>query len=106
MEQEGTYPLPEAQLDRFLLYIRVDYPSGAEEWEIARRITGGQLGRISPLVRGEDIVAFQDLVTRVPVSDQVLGYAWALVRGSRPGSRKPPTSFTAGWPGAPAPAAC
>ena len=46
LEQEGTYPLPEAQLDRFLLYIKVDYPSGAEEWEIARRVTSGQLGKI------------------------------------------------------------
>ena len=49
LEQEGTYPLPEAQLDRFLLYIKVDYPSGAEEWEIARRVTTGQLGKITPV---------------------------------------------------------
>lgn len=84
LEQEGTYPLPEAQLDRFLLYIRVDYPSGAEEWEIARRVTGGMQGDISPLMSGEDLIAFQKLVTRIPVSDQVLGYAWTLVRASRP----------------------
>jgi MoxR-like ATPase len=90
LEQEGTYPLPEAQLDRFLLYIKVDYPSGAEEWEIARRVTGGTLGRIAPSVSPEDIVALQDLVTRVPVSDQVLGYAWALVRGTRPGADEAP----------------
>jgi MoxR-like ATPase len=90
LEQEGTYPLPEAQLDRFLLYIKVDYPSGAEEWEIARRVTGGTLGRIAPLVSPEDIVVLQDLVTRVPVSDQVLGYAWALVRGTRPGAGEAP----------------
>ena len=49
LEQEGTYPLPEAQLDRFLLYIKVDYPSGAEEWEVARRVTTGQLGEIQPV---------------------------------------------------------
>jgi MoxR-like ATPase len=90
LEQEGTYPLPEAQLDRFLLYIKVDYPSGAEEWDIARRVTGGTLGRIAPLVSPEDIVVLQDLVTRVPVSDQVLGYAWALVRGTRPGAEEAP----------------
>jgi MoxR-like ATPase len=86
LEQEGTYPLPEAQLDRFLLYIRVDYPTGAEEWEIARRVTTGQLGQISPLMSGTDIIEIQRLVTRVPVSDQVLGYAWALVRATRPGT--------------------
>ena len=90
LEQEGTYPLPEAQLDRFLLYIRVAYPSGAEEWEIARRVTGGHMGRISPLVSGEDLLALQSLVLRVPVSDHVLGYAWALVRGSRPGTDEAP----------------
>jgi len=86
LEQEGTYPLPEAQLDRFLLYIKVDYPTGAEEWEIARRVTTGQLGQISPLMTGMDIIEIQRLVTRVPVSDQVLGYAWALVRATRPGT--------------------
>jgi MoxR-like ATPase len=86
LEQEGTYPLPEAQLDRFLLYIRVNYPSGAEEWEIARRVTTGQLGEIQPCMTGEEIIDLQNLVLRVPVSDQVLGYAWALVRASRPGT--------------------
>jgi MoxR-like ATPase len=86
LEQEGTYPLPEAQLDRFLLYVKVNYPSGAEEWEVARRVTTGQLGKISPVLSGEDIIEVQRLVTKVPVSDQVLGYAWALVRASRPGT--------------------
>ena len=86
LEQEGTYPLPEAQLDRFLLYIKVNYPSPAEEWEIARRVTGGKLGKITPMLSGEEIVRLQQLVLRVPVSDQVLGYAWALVRATRPGT--------------------
>ncbi len=86
LEQEGTYPLPEAQLDRFLLHIRVDYPSGAEEWEVARRVTFGQQGKIEPVVTGDDLIAFQQLVRGVPVSDQVLGYAWTLVRSSRPGT--------------------
>src|SRR6187397_1748401 len=79
LEQEGTYPLPEAQLDRFLLYVKVDYPSGLEEWDVARRVTSGQLGDIQPVMSGEEILEFQKLVTRVPVSDQVLGYCWALV---------------------------
>ena len=96
LEQEGTYPLPEAQLDRFLLYIRVDYPSGPEEWEIARRVTTGLQGRIDRVVTGDDILAFQQLVTRVPVSDQVLGYAWSLVRASRPTSKEAP-EFVDKW---------
>ena len=96
LEQEGTYPLPEAQLDRFLLYIRVDYPSGAEEWEVARRVTTGQLGEIEACMSGQEILEIQKLVTRVPVSDQVLGYAWALVRASRPGMPEAP-EFVNKW---------
>ena len=96
LEQEGTYPLPEAQLDRFLLYIKVDYPSGAEEWEIARRVTTGQMGEISPIMSGEDIIHIQKLVMNVPVSDQVLGYAWALVRATRPGMPEAP-DFVNRW---------
>ena len=106
LEQEGTYPLPEAQLDRFLLYIKVDYPSGEEEWEIARRVTTGQMGKIEPLMSGEDIITYQNLVTRVPVSDQVLGYAWALVRSSRPTTTEA-IDFIDRWVAwAPARAAC
>src|SRR5436190_15166017 len=96
LEQEGTYPLPEAQLDRFLLYIKVDYPSGAEEWEVARRVTTGGMGEISPIMSGNDIIEIQKLVTRVPVSDQVLGYAWALVRASRPNTAES-TDFVNRW---------
>src|SRR3954463_6374037 len=96
LEQEGTYPLPEAQLDRFLLYIRVDYPSGPEEWEIARRVTTGQIGEIEPVLAGAEIIELQELVTRVPVSDQVLGYAWALVRATRPGTPEAP-EFVNKW---------
>ncbi len=96
LEQEGTYPLPEAQLDRFLLYINVDYPSGSEEWDIARRVTTGQMGTIEACMSGDEIIQLQDLVTRVPVSDQVLGYAWALVRASRPGRPEAP-DFVNQW---------
>jgi MoxR-like ATPase len=96
LEQEGTYPLPEAQLDRFLLYVRVNYPSGAEEWEVARRVTTGGLGKITPVLSGAEIIEFQQLVTRVPVADQVLGYAWALVRASRPGAPEAP-DFVNRW---------
>jgi MoxR-like ATPase len=96
LEQEGTYPLPEAQLDRFLLYIKLNYPSGSDEWEIARRVTSGLLGELSPVVSAADIVTFQKLVTNVPVSDQVLGYAWTLVRASRPGTPEAP-DFVNRW---------
>ncbi len=99
LEQEGTYPLPEAQLDRFLLHIKVDYPSGLEEWEIARRITGGAMGEVEPSLSGDDILRFQKLVTKVPVCDQVLGFAWTLVRATRPGSPEAPDFITrwASW---------
>ena len=96
LEQEGTYPLPEAQLDRFLLYINVDYPSGAEEWEIARRVTTALMGKIDAVMSGEEIIEIQNLLHRVPVSDQVLGYAHALVRASRPGAPEAP-DFINNW---------
>ncbi len=96
LEQEGTYPLPEAQLDRFLLYIKVDYPTPAEEWEIARRVTTGGLGTPEASMTGEEIIEMQNLVTRVPVSDQVLGYAWALVRATRPNTPEAP-DFVNKW---------
>ncbi len=96
LEQEGTYPLPEAQLDRFLLYIHVDYPSAAEEWEIARRVTSASLPHLQSLLTGEDLIQFQQLVTRIPVADQVLGYACTLVRASRPGSPESP-DFVNRW---------
>jgi MoxR-like ATPase len=96
LEQEGTYPLPEAQLDRFLLHIRVDYPSGQDEWEIARRITGGEAVRIQPCMSSEDIIDMQHLVHAIPVSDHVLGFAWALVRASRPGADEAP-EFVNKW---------
>src|SRR4051794_30580605 len=96
LEQEGTYPLPEAQLDRFLLYIKVGYPSGAEEWDIARRVTTGQSEKIQPCLTGEEIIDLQNLVLRVPVSDQVLGYAWAIVRASRPKTPEAP-DFVNKW---------
>jgi MoxR-like ATPase len=96
LEQEGTYPLPEAQLDRFLLYIKVDYPSPAEEWEVARRVTTNLMGEIQAVMTGDEIIEYQKLVNRVPVSDQVLGYAWALVRASRPGQKEAP-DFVNKW---------
>ncbi len=85
LEQEGTYPLPEAQLDRFLLYIKVGYPTDAEEWEIARRVTSAAMGKIEPVVETDKLIEAQKLVQRMPVCDQVVGYSHALVRATRPG---------------------
>jgi MoxR-like ATPase len=84
VEQEGTFPLSEALLDRFLLFITVDYPSGPEEWEMVRRVATGQQGQIAAVTSGAEILQFQELVARAPVSDEVLGFAWTLVRASRP----------------------
>ena len=87
IEQEGTYPLPEAQLDRFMLCVKLDYPSEAEE----RRIVGetqrirGAAEEVQHELSGEDVVWFADLVARVPVSPGVVGYAVALARATRPG---------------------
>ena len=78
--------------DRFLLYVKVDYPSGAEEWEVARRVTTGRLGRDRRRAFRRRHFDYQQFVTRVPVSDQVLGYAWVLVRSSRPQTARRLTS--------------
>ena len=84
IEQEGTYPLPEAQLDRFMFQITLDYPSFAEEVMIVRNTTGVQQIDLPKVLTGEDILYFQDLVRRVPVPDNVLEYAVGLVQKTRP----------------------
>jgi MoxR-like ATPase len=83
IEQEGTYPLPEAQLDRFLFKIFISYPTPEEERRIYRLTTGVEQQEISPLISGERIGALQHLVRRVPVSDQCIEYAMDLVRATR-----------------------
>jgi MoxR-like ATPase len=83
IEQEGTYPLPEAQLDRFLFKIFISYPTPDEERRIYRLTTGADLPEITPLVSGDRIAALQRLVRRVPVSDQCIDYAMDLVRATR-----------------------
>jgi MoxR-like ATPase len=99
LEQEGTYPLPEAQLDRFLLYIKVGYPTAAEEWDIARKVSAGALGGIESIISAEEIMEAQGLTRRMPVCDQVLGYAHALVRATRPGTEEAPdfVNESVGW---------
>src|SRR5436305_878588 len=75
IEQEGTYPLPEAQLDRFLFLIKVDYPSEAEEEQIMRQGTADVSTVVSKVLHGEDILKLQHIVRRVPVADHIFGYA-------------------------------
>jgi MoxR-like ATPase len=84
IEQEGTYPLPEAQLDRFMFLIHVGYPDENEERRIARETTGMEMARLEKVVSGEQVMYFQDLVRRVPVPDHVYDFAVSLVRKSRP----------------------
>ena len=90
IEQEGTYPLPEAQLDRFLFSIVLDYPSVDEEREIIRRVTSPVEAKISALMSGEEIIAMQEVVKRVPVGDHVIDFAAKLARATRPGSDEAP----------------
>jgi len=90
VEQEGTYPLPEAQLDRFMFLIELDYPSEEEEIQIARRTTGDELPSLSHLLHGEDIQRHQHLVRRVPVPDHIYRYAAKLARKTRPNDATAP----------------
>jgi MoxR-like ATPase len=83
IEQEGTYPLPEAQLDRFMLQIMIGYPTADEEAEIVRRTTGAPSGPPERVLSGEDVRAMQSLVREVPVPDHVVRYALRLVRATR-----------------------
>jgi len=89
LEQEGTYPLPEAQLDRFMFNILVDYPTEAEEEVIVKRTTYRELPQPNKILGAEDILALQRIVWRVQVPDHVIRYATALVRASRPGEGAP-----------------
>jgi MoxR-like ATPase len=91
IEQEGTYPLPEAQLDRFMFLIELEYPSEAEEIQIARTTTGEALPRLDHLMTPDDIIRHQSLVRRVPVPDHIYAYAARLVRKTRPNGSTAPS---------------
>ena len=86
IEQEGTYPLPEAQQDRFMFKVFVSYPSFDEEFEVARRTTGTVVDQVQAVLGAEEIIRLQQLVRQVPVSDHVVRYALSLVRQTRVGS--------------------
>ncbi|MBX3249902.1 MAG: MoxR family ATPase [Myxococcales bacterium] len=89
IEQEGTYPLPEAQLDRFLVQVDVGYPSEAEELEIVRRTTSPTAAVPSPVLDREEILELQALIPRIPVADHVVAHAVGLARATRPGEGAP-----------------
>ncbi len=86
IEQEGTYPLPEAQLDRFLFLIRVDYPTAAEEDRIMRLATADAFDLVQAVLTADEILQVQQVVRRIPVSDAVFDFAKAITRMSRPGT--------------------
>ena len=84
IEQEGTYPLPEAQLDRFMFNIIVDYPTPAEELRILKQTTGGAEPELTTALTGKQILALQEVVRKVPVAEHVFVYARDIVRATRP----------------------
>jgi len=90
VEQEGTYPLPEAQLDRFMFLIELDYPEEDEEIQIARTTTGDALPNLDHLLTANQIIEYQNLVRRVPVPDHIYSYAAKLVRQTRPAGSSAP----------------
>jgi MoxR-like ATPase len=85
IEQEGTYPLPEAQLDRFMFNIWVDYPSFEEELNVVKRTTGGDIPSVKHVISGEEILYYQQLIRKIPVPDNVYEYAVKLASKTRPG---------------------
>ncbi|MCM8528092.1 MAG: AAA family ATPase, partial [Lentisphaeraceae bacterium] len=96
IDQEGTYPLPEAQQDRFLFNIFVDYPNADDEMEIVRTVTSGTSEDIVPVVSGEDIIRYQQLIKKAPVAEHVLQYAVDLVRATRK-EKEEATDYVKQW---------
>jgi len=97
LEQEGTYPLPEAQLDRFLMEIDVDYPDLEAERKILFDTTGAEEARPKPAMTGDDLIAAQRLVRRLPVGESVVEAILALVRSARPGPEGGDTGKLIAW---------
>ncbi len=95
IEQAGTYPLPEAQLDRFLLYIKIFYPSEQEEFEVLSQTTGTRRAKVQPVIGGEELLALQGLVREVTVSDDLIRYVTRLVRATRPAET--PLDYVKEW---------
>ena len=92
IDQEGTYPLPEAQLDRFMFNIWVDYPTLEEEVEVVKSTTSDYKNQVNPVLTVEEIIAFQELIRRIPVADNVLEYAVKLANKTRKDSELAPNN--------------
>jgi MoxR-like ATPase len=86
IEQEGTYPLPEAQLDRFMFNISLGYPTFEEELNVVKNTTGNKLNEVSTIIHSDEIIYFQQLIRRIPVTDNVLEYCVKLSSKTRPGT--------------------
>jgi len=95
IEQAGTYPLPEAQLDRFLLYIKIFYPSEQEEFEVLAQTTGTRRAHVQPVIGAADLLALQGLVREVTLSDDLIRYVTRLVRATRPAET--PLDYVKEW---------
>ena len=97
IEQSGTFPLPEAQQDRFLLYIKIGYPSEKEEIDVLKSTTGVRKEKVKPVLNGEELLKLQQWVREVPISDELIGYVSRLVRITRPETTK--HEFVKEWVG-------
>ena len=97
IEQEGTYPLPEAQLDRFMFNVRLDYPTFDEEVQIVRQTTVDREAQVQKILSADEILAFQQLIRRMPVPDNVVEYAVRLVSQTRPTGQTSPTARYISW---------
>lgn len=95
IEQAGTYPLPEAQLDRFLLYVQIGYPSELEETRILANTTGNKKAVVNPVVNGEEIKQLQGLVREISISDEMIAYVSNIIRSTRPATSQVP--FVKEW---------
>ncbi len=84
IEQSGTFPLPEAQQDRFLFYIKIGYPTDVEEIAILKATTGGKADEVQPILSGGDIIRLQEFVREIPISDSLIKFVSAIVRATRP----------------------
>ncbi|GAB1350008.1 MoxR family ATPase [Ignavibacteriales bacterium] len=96
IEQEGTYPLPEAQLDRFMFNLWLDYPSYAEEVEIIKSTTGAFQPSVNPVIKASELLSYQSLIRSVPVADNIIEYAAKIVHSTRPGTPESP-QFIKEW---------